>query len=387
VSSVFPYNRKAKKKSITAQRTQLVQQQLKTTEDTRRLRKEHDEEVQKLKKRTQRMQSQISKLKIENKNFSNQVSTMSGKLKIFEEKEKADMTEERKQFINWKKTETRKLKKLQRELDGKAKLILNAPNKQLRRDIQILNEKHEVKINEMKDKQDRLKAHNDSLRRKVLHLETELKTVKVTNERLTRANAEVLSNHAAKVLRPALAVIAKQREKQQKESQFLESTKRKFVQRHPSPIVKSPSNDSALKRRRIMPEIQPEYHPNHLNAEQQNSCNLHENQVPFESVERTHYICHKYGDGSEVRIFNSGAIIRKFPDGTDLIQHDNGDKEKRLKNSHGSEIKCYWFTNQKILKVIFPTGEEWIRFENGEFQQVDASGNKTIFRSDGKLLS
>jgi len=386
VSSIFPYDRRGSKKTISSQRTKLVQQQLKSTEDTRRLRKEHEAEVHKLKKKIERMQSHLMKLKIENKSYSNQVDSMSEKIRVFEAKEGATMSEERKNFIHWKKTETKKLKKLQRELDSKAKLILNAPSKQLRRDIQELNEQHGKKISEMKDKHDRIKAHNDSLRRKVLHLETELKTLKVTNERLTQANAEALSNHAAKVLRPALAVIAKQNEKKQKEAVFLKSTtKRKLVQ-NPTVVVKPNLNNSPLKRRRLMPEIKPEYHPDHLTTEQQNSFALHENQAPYESVERTHYICHKYGDGTEVRIFNSGAVIRKFPDGVDLIQHDNGDKEKRLKEGEG-EVKCYWFTQQRILKIIFASGEQWIRFDNGEFQQVDPSGKKTIFRKDGKLIS
>ena len=110
--------------------------------------------MHKLKKKIERQQSQLMKVKIENKNYSTQIDTMKQKLSIFEAKESANMTEERKQFINWKvfqkcnmgsfafvfeKAETRKIKKLQRELDSKAKLILNAPSKQLRRDIQQLN--------------------------------------------------------------------------------------------------------------------------------------------------------------------------------------------------------------------------------------------------------
>lgn len=395
VSSIFPYDRSHKKKRIQSQQTKLVQQRLKSTEDTRRLRKEHEEEVHKLKRKIERIQKEMLKVKMEKKTLDSQVSAMKEKLQGFESAEGKSISQEKKQFITWKKAEMKKIKKLQRELDAKAKLILNIPNKQLRRDIQDLKGAHQKKIQEMKERHDRTKAHNESLRKKVQHLETEIRTLTLTNKRLTQANAEVLSNHAAKVLRPALAVIAKQNDKKQKEACFLKRTvsspvppvKAKINRKEAKPFVpKTKPNSPKIENSRRPPKIEQIYHPEHLTVAQQQSCHLHENEVPHESVERSHYTAHKYSDGSCVRVFSSGAVIRKFPDGTSLTVHENGDKEKIIHdNASNSQIKCYWFTEHQILKIFFSDGKQWIHFDNGEFQEIRSDGSKIIFR-DGKVV-
>jgi len=394
VSSLFPRQPSRPKKKLNKPNP-------KPNNTIRRLRQEHEEELHKLKKLIEKHENTIKRQRATLESSKNKQEILGRKLKVFEQSQGDHLTKERKEFETFKKQETRRLNKLKSNLDSKAKLILNAPTKQERRKMKEVKDQHAKQISELKSKQEKQRAHNECLRRKVQHLETEIRTLKITNERLAKANAEVLIAHTQKVLKPAFAAIAKQERKTTPGSRFaVRSASRQNIMKrvskssiYPSKVFRSkPANvrpqleimNVETPRKPSIPQI---FEPHILTTQQLQSQQVQEATEPIETAHRSHWIKHVFIDGSVRKDFTTGASLTVFPDKTELIVHENGDQEKKIKAKQGY-ISSYAFNKENILKISFPDGKEWVHFKDSDdfHETLPHMTKKFIYKANGVIL-